>query len=237
MKVEPNKSKDDFYGDLHAGWYCKTDRPISWLLAENRVRWPWICQNLSPSRKILDIGCGAGMLANTLAKNGHRVTGVDISEESLELARSHDETLSVRYLNANAYSLPFADAEFDVVCLMNLLELVEEPYLVVGEAARVLKPKGSLFFQRMNRTIVSFLIGKGIEDPIFSIRPEELEDMFETHKLMMQSQLGVRPKLDRSFWKMLIFRQVPNEFSFCLSRSLKMGYFGLARKRGSFSLH
>lgn len=240
---------NDSYADLNDGWYCKTDYPLAVLRAEHALRAPWMMENLSPARKILDIGCGAGMLANTLAKRGHGVTGIDISETSLHVARTHDDSQSVRYLNANAYSLPFADGEFDVVCVMDVLEHVEEPSLVVGEAARVLKAKGTLFFHTVNRTLLSyFLVMKGIDFPLghtmdepppspLFIRPDELEDIFETHKLSVQFVQGMRPSLTRSFWKMMLTRSMPENLSFRFCHSLKMGYCGYARKRGSFSLH
>lgn len=249
IRTQPSETMNDFYCDLNDGWYCKTDYPMAVLRAEHALRVPWLMENLSPTRKILDIGCGAGMLANTLAKNGHQVTGIDLSETSLHVARTHDDSQSVRYLNANAFSLPFNDVEFDVVCVMDILEHVEEPYLVIGEAARVLKPKGMLFFHTVNRTMLSyFLVMKGIDFPLghtleapppspLFIRPEELYDMFETHKLSVQFVQGMRPSLTRSFWKMLLMRRMPQDLSFRFCHSLKMGYCGYARKRGSFSLH
>ena len=243
-----NVAKNDFYSDLVDVLYCKTDHPIGFLRAQHALCSPWVLGNLPPIRKILDIGCGAGMLANALAKAGHLVTGVDISEKSLNVARSHDETCSVRYLNANAYSLPFQDAEYDIVCVMDILEHVKEPHLLIGEAARVLKPKGTLFFLTINRTPTSyFLMIHGIDWCLGNslknmhkysqfIKPDELEDMFDIHKLNIQLMTGMRPRLSRAFWKMLVMKQVPQDFSFCFSKSLRIGYCGYARKRGSFSI-
>ena len=248
-RCRPSKMiNNDFYDDLYEGWYSRLDHPVALLRAGHALRTPWILDSLPPVRKIIDIGCGAGILANELAKAGHHVTGVDLSTNSLNIAKAHDETHSVFYLNANAYSLPFQDGEFDAVCVMDVLEHVEEPHLLIGEAARVLKAKGSFFFHTFNRTLLSyFLIVKAVDwflphtpkrmhlFPLF-IKPDELEGMLEMHKLNIQTTLGVRPQFSKAFWKVAAERQVPLDFAFCFCRSLSMGYCGIARKRGALSL-
>ena len=244
----PKIINNDFYDDLNDGWYNNFEHPVAFLRAGHALRTPWILANLSPNRKVIDIGCGAGMLSNVLAKAGHHVTGVDLSANSLNIAKERDATHTVRYLNANAYSLPFQDGEFDAVCIMDVLEHVEEPGLLIGEASRVLKSKGSLFFHTFNRTILSyFLIIKAIDwflpnpprrmhlFPLF-IKPEELEDMFELYKLNIQSIEGIRPLFSKAFWKVATSRRVPNDFAFRFCRTLRVGYCGIARKRGTLSL-
>ncbi|MBF8263227.1 MAG: gamma-tocopherol methyltransferase [Parachlamydiales bacterium] len=240
--MESKLFKSDLYGDLAQGWYCKSDHPIDFLRAEHVLRAPWVIENIPPARKILDVGCGAGMLANAMAKAGHRVTGIDISETGLNVARTHDDTRSVRYLHANAYSLPFQSGDFDVVCIMDVLEHVEEPHLVIGEAARALKANGLMFFHTINRTMASYLLMiRGIEwclsnsarnkhSYIHFIKPDELQEMFKIHKLSMQQIKGMRPLLSKAFWKMLVVKQVPSDFAFCFCKSLSAGYCGIARK-------
>lgn len=238
-----------FYDDLGEAWYQASDHPIALLRAENAVRIPWIAKQLSPMSSILDIGCGAGLLTNALAKLNHSVTGIDLSESSLNIAAAHDETRSVRYKQANAYSLPFSDQEFDVVSAMDILEHVEEPNLLISEAARVLKPKGLFFFHTFNRTFLSYLmVIKGVEWCVRNtpermhlyslfLKPREIEETCELHKLRVQSIVGMRPRLSKAFWKMCFTRRVPEQFSFQFCRSLHTGYCGFARKRGSLSIH
>jgi len=237
-----------FYDELGEGWYSDDNHPVALLRRENAIRIPWIAKTLSPASALLDIGCGAGFLTNALPKEGHTVTGIDLSEPSLAIAKSRDETQSVRYLTAQATSLPFPDATFDAVCAMDLLEHVEEPQLVIQEASRVLKPRGLFFFHTFNRNLLSYLlIIKGVDwfvpnapknmhvYPLF-IKPKELAEMCETHRLRLAALHGFRPCFSRPLWKMLLQRRIPSDLSFRFCRSLQTGYCGYARKRGSLSL-
>jgi 2-polyprenyl-6-hydroxyphenyl methylase/3-demethylubiquinone-9 3-methyltransferase len=81
--------------------------------------------------------------------------GVDLSEESLEVARRHGSKGKIHYQKADAYHLPFGEAEFDAVCTMDFLEHVERPEEVIAEAWRVLKRGGPFFFHTFNRNFLS----------------------------------------------------------------------------------
>lgn len=234
---------NEFYDNLGVDWYHGLDHPVALLRAENRFRAPWIAQKLPFPSNILDIGCGAGLISNPLAKSGHQVTGIDLSEQSLATARMFDETGKVRYIRANAYSLPFADGEFDAVMAMDVLEHVEEPVLLIAEAARVLKPKGRFFFHTFNRNWLSYLlIIKGVEwcvrntpknmhvYPLF-IKPDELKELCGDYHLDVEELIGFRPAFGRPLWKMVFTRRVPLDFSFRFCRSLSTGYCGYAIKR------
>ena len=233
---------NDFYEELHEGWYTASDHPIALLRAENRVRIPWIIQEMGKNQTVLDIGCGAGMLTNALAQEGHRVFGIDLSSSSLEVAKNHDLTKQVFYQTANAYSLPFSDQFFDIVCAMDILEHVEHPHLLISEASRVLKPGGRFFFHTFNRNFFSYLvIIKGVEwcvpnapknmhvYPLF-IKPRELSKLCQANDLDVVCLQGFSPKISsKAFWQMLFQRKVPENFTFRFSRSLKTGYCGYAK--------
>lgn len=232
-----------FYEDLGDLWYTAFNHPVALLRAENAVRIPWILSEIGTSpRSVLDIGCGAGLLTNALSSVGHETTGIDLSTSSLETARRHDKTQKVHYLEANAYSLPFKDASFDVCCAMDVLEHVEDPGLLIAEASRVLKPNGLFFFHTFNRNPLSyFLIIKGVDwfvqnapknmhvYPLF-IKPRELEELFQIYKLRSLKWVGLRPAFTRAFLQLLLTRKVPKNFSFRFSNSLATGYCGLAQK-------
>jgi 2-polyprenyl-6-hydroxyphenyl methylase/3-demethylubiquinone-9 3-methyltransferase len=234
---------NDFYEELADQWYTASDHPIALLRAENAVRIPWILGEIGENKTVLDIGCGAGILTNALAEKGHTVSGIDLSESSLKVAEARDATKKVDYRAANAYSLPYPNQTFDVVCAMDVLEHVEEPALLISEASRVLKPGGLFFFHTFNRNFLSYLlIIKGVEwcvpnapknmhvYPLF-IKPEELTEFCIDQDLRVKKMHGFRPQIfSRAFFKMLFTRKVPHNFGFCFSKSLATGYCGYAKK-------
>ncbi len=241
--MSPKKINNEFYDTLHEKWVEAEDHPIALLRAENRTRNPWIHKNIPANSSILDIGCGGGFLTNYLAQNGHSVHGIDLSAQSLEVAKKTDSTNSVTYLQANATSLPFADNSFDVVSAMDILEHIENPESLISEASRVLKPNGLFFFHTFNRNFFSYLLAiKGIGwfvknsppdlhvYPLF-IKPKELQDLLTKHNLTIHTQLGLKPDIFTfSFWKMIFTRTVSEKFSFTFTPSLTTGYLGYAKK-------
>src|SRR6185437_5910452 len=114
--------------------------------------------------RVLDLGCGGGLLANDLAARGHAVTGVDASLENLDVARAYDRSRRAVYVCGDARALPLPAGSFDVVCAMDLLEHVDDPAQIVAEAARVLAPGGLFFFHTFNRTwLASLVVVRGVE--------------------------------------------------------------------------
>ena len=238
-----NSINNAFYNELDEIWVDSQDHPIALLRSENALRNPWIQEILSMTfpypAKVLDIGCGGGYLTNFLASKGHLVSGIDLSTQSLDVARKHDATGSVEYKKASASELPYGEGIFDAVCAMDLLEHVENPAQVIAEASRVLKKGGLFFFHTFNRNLLSyFMIIKGVEwcfsnaprnmhvYPLF-IKPEELTDICENHYLQVKEMKGVRPDFSRaSFWKMILTRKVTPDFRFVFTSSLKTGYSG-----------
>jgi 2-polyprenyl-6-hydroxyphenyl methylase/3-demethylubiquinone-9 3-methyltransferase len=232
-----------WYDTLGERWYAAEDTPIALLRAEARHRNPWIAELIGERpREVLDVGCGAGFLANYLAACGHRVTGLDTSGEALAIARRHDRTHRVDYLAGDACALPFPDASFDAVCAMDLLEHVAEPHRVVAEAARVLRPGGRFFFHTFNRTWQAHLIViKGVEwfvkntprdlHVIALFRtPEEVTEMCHRAALEPVAMRGSRPRFRWPLWRMLITGKVGPDFAFTFTPSTKLGYTGYARK-------
>jgi 2-polyprenyl-6-hydroxyphenyl methylase/3-demethylubiquinone-9 3-methyltransferase len=126
---------------------------------------------------------------------------------------------------------------------MDVLEHVEEPSLLISEAARVLRPGGLFFFHTFNRNFLSYLLViKGVEwcvpnapknmhvYPLF-IKPAELEEICLNRNLQIIQMQGFIPKIfSRSLWQMLVKRKVPQSFSFRFSKSLTTGYCGYAQK-------
>jgi 2-polyprenyl-6-hydroxyphenyl methylase/3-demethylubiquinone-9 3-methyltransferase len=241
---------NDFYEKLGERWYTADDDPVALLRAESKLKVPWILKTLSLNksdtgapRRILDIGCGAGFLSNALAAQDPRleVEGIDLSADSLSVARSRDSTRRVKYAQMDASALQFADHSFDVVCAMDFLEHVDEPGRVIGEIARILRPGGMFFFHTFNRNWLSTLIViKGVEwfvrntpkdmhvSHLF-IKPRELEDFCREFGLEVVELRGVAPKFfSLAFLRMLLTRKVPRAFRFVFTRSTLISYSGCA---------
>ena len=129
----------------------------------NPARLKYVADRCSlPGSTVLDVGCGGGILAESMASCGARVTGIDIAPKVLAVAQSHLSVsgLDVEYREATVEA--FADespAAFDVITCMELLEHVPDPESVVNAAARTVKPGGSVFFSTLNRTPLAFVLG------------------------------------------------------------------------------
>ena len=241
---------NEVYDSLGKRWYTAEDDPVALLRAEVKLKNPWVIERIkaafnTKSISLLDIGCGAGFLTNALALRGYVVTGIDLSRESLAVARQFDNTNSVNYDYGNAYELPYNDSHFDAVCCMDFLEHVEKPDRVIAEASRVLRSGGLFFFHTFNRNLLSWLFAiKGLEWFVRNtppnmhvyelfLKPEELNAMCSKHGLVVQEIIGIRPSINCAFWQLLISGCVPPEFKFGFTPSLAIGYLGFAQKKAN----
>lgn len=239
---------NDFYETLKDDWYDANNHPIALLRAENRCRAPWVAKilktRLGSNLRVLDIGCGAGFLSNDLSKQGNQITGIDLSESSLQVAQKHDATKKVTYIKGDAYNLPFVENAFDAVCAMDILEHVEKPAVLIHEASRVLRPGGLFFFHTFNRNWLSHLIViKGVDWFVKNapknmhvydlfITPQELTQLCAAESLTVDTCVGLVPQITKwAFWKMLLTREVPADFAFTFTKSLATGYCGVAVKK------
>ncbi len=178
------------FSDLaHRWWDPKGEfRPLHEI---NPLRLAWI-NSLSPlaGLKVLDVGCGGGILAEAVAYAGADVTGIDLSTKALKVAQMHAyeaKDLSVRYQESSAEELAeLQPASFDVVTCMEMLEHVPQPASVVQACSRLVKPGGWVFFSTINRNAKSFLFAivgaeyvlrllpRGTHEYAKLIRPSEL---------------------------------------------------------------
>jgi 2-polyprenyl-6-hydroxyphenyl methylase/3-demethylubiquinone-9 3-methyltransferase len=159
-----------------------------------------------PHSPIIDIGCGGGILSESLAKAGAQVTGIDLSEEAIEAARAHAnlQGLAINYQIAS--SEEFAknfEGQYDVVTCMELLEHVPDPELLIISCARLLRPNGHLFLSTLNRNIKSYLFAiigaeyllkllpTGTHRYERFIKPSELGDMVLAAGLQMSHMEGI----------------------------------------------
>jgi 2-polyprenyl-6-hydroxyphenyl methylase/3-demethylubiquinone-9 3-methyltransferase len=177
------------FGELAHRWWDPQGefRPLHEL---NPLRLGWI-DGLAPlaGKRVLDVGCGGGILSEAMARLGAQVTGIDLSEKPLRVAELHllESGLSVSYQKISAEDLAATQAgTFDVVTCMELLEHVPEPPSTVAACAQLVKPGGRVFFSTINRNPKAYLFAvigaeyllkllpRGTHDYARFIKPSEL---------------------------------------------------------------
>jgi 2-polyprenyl-6-hydroxyphenyl methylase / 3-demethylubiquinone-9 3-methyltransferase len=237
------KVNNEIYETYGERWYTAWDDPVALLRAESRAKLPWVASRIPlPGAALLDIGCGAGFLSNPLSELGFRVTGLDLSADSLLVAARHDRSGQVRYLQGDAHHLPFPDSSFQAVLAMDFLEHVESPGEVIREVARVLKPGGRFFFHTFNRNplaglvvikLVEWLVANTPENlhlyRLF-LKPSELKELCAASGLKVEELTGLAPKLSSLSWRGLRTGVVPESLEFRLVRSTWISYLGYAQK-------
>jgi 2-polyprenyl-6-hydroxyphenyl methylase/3-demethylubiquinone-9 3-methyltransferase len=237
------KVDNSIYEQYGERWYSAHDDPVALLRAETKAKLPWVLARIDRhfgrrEIELLDVGCGGGFLSNPLAMAGMRVTGVDLSRDSLRTAQRHDHSRRVRYFLGDAYHLPFRSSSFEAVAAMDLLEHVEDPLAVIRECARVLKPGGIFFFHTFNRNWLSgFLVIKCVEWLVRNtpkhlhvlrlfVTPEEMDSYCRTCRLEPREMVGLRPNWRSVSWRDILRRTVPESMSFTTTNSLRLSYMG-----------
>ena len=124
------------------------------------VRGPYILSTLraagiAPGSRVLDLGSGGGFISSTLSDVGYEVAGIDPAESSVREAAEH---VAADFMLVYGENLPFSDGSFDAVVCSEVLEHVEDPNAVIAEAARVLRPGGTLVFSLPNPTLLSMIV-------------------------------------------------------------------------------
>lgn len=167
-------------------------------------------------KRVLDVGCGGGILAESMALRGAQVTGIDMGEAPLAVARLHqlESGAALEYRRITAEELAEQEpASFEVVTCMELLEHVPDPASTIQSCAQLLKPRGHLFFSTINRNPQAYLLAvigaeyllrllpKGTHDYRKFIRPSELETWARNAGLILRDLTGMHYNpLLRRYW-------------------------------------
>ena len=173
----------------------------------NPLRLDWIRQHVSLSgSKVIDIGCGGGILAESMAAAEAIVTGIDMAEGPLAVAKlhQHESAAKVDYRHATAEEVAATEAKtYDVVTCLEMLEHVPDPSLVIQSCADLVKPGGHVFFSTINRNPKAFvfaivgaeyilkLLPAGTHEYEKFIRPSELEGWARSAGLALKDSIGM----------------------------------------------
>jgi len=181
------------FSDLAHHWW-DVDGPCRPLHQINPLRLDWI-NHLCPliGLAALDVGCGGGILTESMARQGATATGIDLSAQALKVARLHaiespTETGTLRYLESSAEALAARQPDsFDLVTCMEMLEHVPDPASVVQACATLVRPGGWVFFSTLNRNIKSFLWAIVGAEYVLNLLPHGTHDY---HRLIRPSELA-----------------------------------------------
>ncbi len=194
------------FDELASGWWDPNGefKPLHEI---NPLRLDYIDRRAAlAGKQVLDVGCGGGILAESMAACGAQVTGIDMASSSLEVARLHllESGHQVDYRLSSAEQLATErPGQFDVVTCMEMLEHVPDPESVVRACADLVKPGGSVFFSTINRNPKAYLFAvvgaeyllrllpKGTHDYARFIRPSELVRWARTVGLQTQDITGL----------------------------------------------
>ncbi len=200
----------------HRWWDPESEfRPLHDI---NPLRLDWIDQQAGlRGKRVVDIGCGGGILADSMARRGADVLGIDLASRALRVAQLHAleaATPNVRYQEIAAEALAAEHpAGYDVVTCMEMLEHVPDPASVVQACATLVKPGGWVFFSTINRNPKAFLFAvvgaeyvlqmlpKGTHEYARFIRPSELASHCRAAGLSLQGTRGLEYNpLTRRYW-------------------------------------
>ena len=194
------------FSELAHKWWDKTSefKPLHEI---NPLRLDYINDVVAlKDKRVLDVGCGGGILSESMAIKGAKVTGIDLGEKALKVAQLHslESGVEVDYRMVAVEDLAMQEAaEYDVVTCLEMLEHVPDPASVVNACAKLIKPGGHVFFSTINRNLKAYvfavlgaeyilnMLPKGTHDYAKFIKPSELASWVRQSDLSLEGQAGM----------------------------------------------
>lgn len=187
-------------------WWA-LDGAFKSLHAINPLRLGFITQQVDlQNQQVIDVGCGGGILAESMANCGAKVTGIDMSTSAIEIATQHaaEKNQAIHYVKTTAEKMAKQHPmQFDVVTCMELLEHVPDPISIIKACAQLVKPEGHVFFSTLNRNFKSYLFAilgaeyilkllpRGLHHYDQFIRPSELANWARDANLEVLKMMGI----------------------------------------------
>lgn len=221
------------FGSMAERWW-DTQGEFKTLHDINPLRLEFIQRYASlKGHRVVDVGCGGGILTEALARQGADATGIDLSEDLIDVADLHalESGIAVHYQKISAEELASEQPEgFDHVTCMEMLEHVPNPGSIINACASLVKPGGMVFFSTLNRKPKAFILGilaaehllnmlpKGTHDYKTFIKPSELCQSARTCGLALQGMVGIE------------YNPFTKQFS--LSKDIDVNYIAAFRREG-----
>ena len=204
------------FSELAHRWWDPTSefRPLHEI---NPLRLEWINALVPlPGKRVVDVGCGGGILAESMAKKGATVTGIDLSEKALKVAELHslESGVPVRYEMIAAEDLAAREAsQYDVVTCMEMLEHVPDPSAVVRACATLVKPGGHVFLSTINRNPKSYLFAIIGAEYVLRLLPRGTHDYAKFIKPAELSQFARHARLEVTAIKGMTYNPITKIYS------------------------
>ena len=202
-----NKNEIEHFNQQASFWWDKNG-PFKTLHHINPIRTDYVKKFVSlTDKKVLDVGCGGGVFSEAMAANNAQVIGIDLANESLEVAKLHlyESNHKIDYINKSVED--FAEQNentFDVIVCMEMLEHVPNPQSIVDTCSQILKPGGWLFLSTINRSPKAMMLGIVVAEHIMGlvpkgthhyeqfIKPSELANGIEKSGLLVKDICGMK---------------------------------------------
>ena len=224
-----NNNQEGLFDEYAYDWWNKTGN-YKLLHNLNPLRLEYISSRLEiKNKKILDIGCGGGILSEELSKMGAKVTGIDSSKKSINIAKKHakEQNLEIEYIEGSILDVSSL-GNYDCVVCFEMIEHIHEPKKLIEKIATITQKKSHLFMSTINRNLKSFIFAKIFAEYILNIVPRgthqyakfitpyELNNMLEQHDYNTSSIDGI------------LFNPINESFS--LGNDTEVNYFLHAEK-------